>query len=128
MSIPPQQHTTPPIYIQNNNTNIHSPHPTEPPKKEGGKVPIWVAIIGLIGVLSVPIIAHYLPEKEKKVPVQSTECRDLKKQLNEETTELQQIETLLKSQPKELKLQADKVTHINNIQSLTDKINKIKCD
>ena len=122
---------TPPIIIQNNNTNIHHSQPQQQPdKKESGKLSIWVAIISLIGVLSVPIIIHFLPKSDLPTITGSpkSECAELKKQLDEETTELKQIEVLIKSQPEELKLQADKIAHLNNIQSINDKIKFRKCD
>lgn len=121
----------PHIVIHNINTNTNSPHPSsDPNKKDNGKTAIWVAIIGLIGVIGVPLLLHFLPKKEepaKDITV-STECSDLKKQLKQQTSELTEIETMLKSKPSDLKLQADKIAHSNNIQSINTKLQSIKCD
>ena len=123
-----QQTVVPPIIIQNqNNQHSSAPDKNNSPKGNDHKAAIWVALIGLIGVLGLPFVNYCL-----KVPPEgntpNNACAHLKKQLQNETGELQQIITLLKAQPNNLKLEADRISHENNIQSINNQLKSNQCE
>lgn len=62
------------------------------------------------------------------VSEKSSDCVLLKKQITQASIKLKRIEGLLEIQPKDLKLQADKIFHQNTIQSLNANIQALKCD
>lgn len=123
-----QQTVVPPIIIQTqNNQHNHTSDKTNPPKGNDHRTAIWVAVIGLIGVLGLPLVNHCLKVPSGGTPTKSA-CAHLKKQLEQEAGELEQIETLLKAKPGDLKLEADKISHENNIQSINNQLKSNQCE
>jgi len=121
------QNTAPIINIHNTTHPNNPPPPLPEPNKGGNKnTAIVVAVITMLTAVAVPITVHLLKQCEQTPS--NTECTILKAKLKTEEKELLQIVNLLKLNSTSLQLNADKLTHEDNIQSIKSEITTKKCD